>query len=173
MKNIAKVLVLWLAFASSVVALVVSATTEFKSQVTLTLTEWSNTCILSDYAFSQKQASPIDQITESLWQSMSCIFLKNSANTVSIRMSDLTSSVGVTIPASGFSGEITSWSKIWSIWDLANQIITGLNTQPKIYDKDAYTIWEWSGTLTLQGIIPGWTPAWTYTGTIDLVLQVN
>lgn len=173
MNKIAKVWVLCLAFASSLVALFVSATWEFKKQVTLTLTEWLDTCILSDYMFEQRQASPSDQVTESLGQTISCSFLKNTANVVSLRLYDLSSSAGIIIPASGFTWQISSGSKIWSIWELSNQIITWLDTQPVIYNKTGYTIWEWSGTLTLWGTIPGWTPAWTYTGRLDLILQVN
>ena len=173
MKKIAKVWVLCLAFASSVVALLVSATSEFTSQVTLTLTEWSNTCTLNDYTFNQKQASPVDQITESLWETISCSFLKNSANQVSLSMSNLSSAAGVIIPASNFSGQITSWITLWSIWNLEDKVLPTLNNQPIVYEKWENTIGEWSGTMTLQWIIPWWTPAWTYTGTIDLVLQVK
>lgn len=173
MNKIAKVWVLWFAFASSLVALLVSATGEVKRQVTLTLTEWSNTCTLSDYMFEEKQASPYDQLTESLWQEIFCRFLKNSANEVSLLMSNLSNSVGIIIPASGFSGQIYSWSKLWSIWDLSDKIISSLGAQQVIYEKTGDTIWEWSGMLTLQWIIPGWTPGWAYTGTIDLILQVN
>lgn len=173
MKKIAKVWVLWFAFASSLVALLVSATWEFKSQVTLTLTEWLNTCILSDYMFEQKQASPMDQVTESLWQSINCVFLKNAENVVSLRLYDLSSSAGVVIPASWFTGIIASWTTIWTIWELSDQILTWLDTQPVIYNKAEDTIWEWTGTLTLQWVIPGGTPGWTYTGRLDLILQVN
>lgn len=173
MNKIAKVWVLWFAFASSLVALLVNATWEYKKQVTLTLTEWSNTCTLSDYMFEEKQASPSDQITESLWQSINCSFLKNSANVVSLHLDDLSNSAGIIIPASGFTWEITSGTKMWSIWELSNQIITWLDAQPKIYDKVVNTIGERTWTLTLWGTIPGWTPAWTYTGRLDLILQVN
>lgn len=173
MKKIAKVGVLLFAFASSVVALLVSAASEFTSQVTLTLTEWSDTCVLSDYMFDQKQASPTDQVTESLWQTIKCTFLRNSSNKVSLSMSNLSSEVGVVIPASLFSWYITSWYTIWSILALQDRDIPTLNNQPMIYEKWEYTVGERSWTLTLQWIIPGWTPAWTYTGTIDLVLQVK
>lgn len=172
MKKIAKVWVLWLAFASSLVAFLVSATWEFTSQVTLTLTEWNNTCILSDYIFIQKQASPVDQLTESLWQVMDCTFLKNSQINVSLRMSNLTNEDGIVIPASWFSWYITSWGVLWSIWNLNDKTLPTLNNQPVIYTKLENTVWEWTWTLTLQWVIPGWTPWWTYTGTIDLILQV-
>ena len=174
MKKIAKVWVLWFAFAISVAALFTNAAPEnYRSEVSLTLTEWLDTCILSDYMFEQQQASPSDQITESLWQTINCIFLRNTANVVSLRLYDLSSDAGLTIPAAGFTGEISSWNTLWSIWELYDQTITWLDTQPVIYNKDENTIWEWSGTLTLQGTIPGWTPGWTYTGSLDLILQVN
>lgn len=172
MKKIAKVWVLWLAFASSLAALLVSATWEFKSQVTLTLTQWENTCILSDYIFAQKQASPRDQLTEPMWQLIDCTFLKNNQINVSLSMSDLSGSAGVVIPASWFSWYITSGGVLWSILSLEDQILPTLNNQPVIYTKLENTIWEWTWTLTLQWVIPGWTPGWTYTWSIDLTLQV-
>lgn len=172
MKKIAKVWVLWFAFASSVVALLVSATPEFTSQVTLTLTEWDNTCILSDYMFTPKQASPLDQLTEPMWQLMDCTFLKNSQTNVSLFMSNLTNWDGVVIPASWFSWYITSWGVLWSIWNLTDQTLLTLDNQPIIYTKQRNAVWEWTWTLTLQWVIPGWTPGWTYTGKIYLMLQV-
>ena len=171
MKKIVKVWILWLAFASSLVALLVSATWEFKSQVTLTLTEWKSTCILDDYIFSAIQASPVDQNTESLWQIINCRFLENGQQIVTLHMSDLTGVSSISIPASWFSWQITSWNTIWSIPELENVSIPTLNNQPMIYQKWEYTVGEWSGTLTLQWVIPWWTPGWTYNGTIDLTIQ--
>lgn len=172
MKNIAKVWVLWFAFASSVAALFICAASEFTSQVTLTLTEWDNTCVLSDYTFIQREASPEDQLTESLWQLIDCTFLKNGQINVSLFMSNLRNENDVVIPASWFSWYITSWGVLWSIWNLNDKTLPTLNNQPVIYTKLENTIWEWTWTLTLQWVIPGWTPGWTYTGTIDLILQV-
>jgi len=172
MKKIAKVWVLCLTLASSLVALLVSATWEFTSKVSLTLTEWENTCILNDYMFAQKVASPADQLTEPVWEIINCIFLSNSQINVSLRMSNLTNSDDVIIPSSWFSWHITSGNTIWLIWALEDQTLLTLDNQPMIYTKAKNAVWEWSWTMTLQWIIPGWTPGWTYTGTIDLILQV-
>lgn len=172
MKKIAKVWVLWFAFASSVVALLVSATPEFTSQVTLTLTEWDNTCILSDYIFTPKQASPTDQLTESMWQLIDCTFLKNNQINVSLHMSDLTGSADVSIPASWFSWYITSGNTRWSIVYLDDKNLGTLDNQPIIYTKLKNTVWEWTWTLTLQWVIPWWTPGGSYTWTIDIVLDI-
>jgi len=171
MKKIAKVWVLCLALATLLTALYTSAVVVNTKYVTLTLTEWSNTCVLNDYTFLQLEASPIDQDTEALPGSITCTFLKNNADVVTLTMSDLSSNIGISIPASGFNAQISSWVVQWSIWNLQDRTITSLASSQEIYSKDENTIWEWAGTLTLQWVIPGWVPGWTYTGSLDLTLQ--
>ena len=171
MKKLAKVWVLCLALATLLTALHTSAVVVDTKQVTLTIYEWSSTCVLNDYTFFELQASPSDQMTEALIGSMTCSFLENSADIVTLTMSNLYSNIGISIPASGFNAQISSGVVQWSIWNLVDQTIVSLANSQEIYSKDEYTIWEWTGTLTLQWIIPGWTPAWTYTGSLHLTLQ--
>lgn len=171
MKNLAKVWVLCLALATLLTALYTSAVVVDTKQVTLTLVEWLNTCVLNDYTFLQLEASPSNQLTEALTGSITCTFLENSADIVTLAMSDLSSNIGISIPASGFNAQISSGVVQWSIWNIVDQTITSLASPKEIYSKDEYTIWEWTGTLTLQWLIPGWTPGWTYTGSLHLTLQ--
>jgi hypothetical protein len=86
-------------------------------------------------------------------------------------LSDLSSSVNISIPASGFNAQISSGLVQWSISNLIDQIVPSLANPQPIYTKTENTIWEWSGTLALQWIIPGWIPGWEYTGSLDLTLQ--
>lgn len=173
MKKLAKVWVLCLALATLLTALYTSAVVVDTKQVTLTIFEWSSTCVLNDYTFLQLQASPSDQRTEAMTGSITCTFLENSADIVTLKMSDLylSNNTGISIPASGFNAQISSGVVQWSIWNLVDQTITSLASPKEIYSKDEYTIWEWTGTLTLQWLIPGWTPGWTYTGSLHLTLQ--
>ena len=171
MKNLAKVWVLCLALATLVSALHTCADTSVTKKVTLTLVEWSNSCVLHDYAFTELQASPTTQQTEAVAWIITCSFLNNSADVVTLSMSDLSSEIDIKIPASGFNAQISSWEVQWSIWNLENQTITSLETSQPIYTKLENKIWILTGTLTLQWTIPGWTPWWIYTGSIDLTLQ--
>ena len=173
MRNLAKVWVLCLALATLLAALHVSAVVVDTKVVTLTLTEWSNSCVLNDYTFVQLQASPSDQITEALTGSIKCTFLQNSADIVTLTMKNLSSSIGTTIFASGFNAQISSGVVQWSIWNLQDGFYPSLASSQQIYSKEVNTIWEWIGVLTLQWTIPGWTPGWIYTGALELTLQTQ
>ena len=173
MKKLAKVWVLCLTLATLAAALHVSAVVMDSKVVSLTLTEWSNSCVLSDYTFTQLDASPSDQQTEALTWIITCSFLQNSADIVTLTMKDLSSGIGVSVPASWFNAQISSGVVQWSIWNLQDRTIISLASSQEIYSKDENTIWVWTGFLTLQWMIPGWTPGWTYTGTIELTIQTR
>jgi hypothetical protein len=64
--------------------------------------------VVNDYTFSELQVSSTDQLTEQVTGSISCTFLKNSADIVTLVLSDLSSSVNISIPASGFNAQISS-----------------------------------------------------------------
>jgi len=171
MKKIAKVWVLCLTLATLLAALYTSAVVVDTKQVTLILLEWSNTCMLNDYTFPELQASPRDQLTQEMTGSITCTFLENSADIVTLVMSDLSSNMNISIPASGFHAQISSGVVQWSIWNLQDGFYSSLSSSQQIYSKEINTIWVWTGTLTLQWTIPGWTPGWIYTGSLELTLQ--
>ena len=80
MNKLAKVWVLCLTLATLLVALHASAAVVVTKEVSLTLTEWSNSCVLNDYTFADLKASPTDQQTEALPGSINCTFLQNGAD---------------------------------------------------------------------------------------------
>lgn len=173
MKKLARIWVLCLTLATILTALHASAVVLDTKTVSLVLTEWSNSCVLNDYTFPELQASPVDQETAAVGESITCSFLRNSADIVTITMWDLSNDVGVVIPASGFNAQTSSGVVKWSIWNLEDGTYLSLASSQKIYSKLEDTIWVWTGILTLWWMVPGGTPGWTYTGVLEVILQTQ
>lgn len=169
MKKITKLSILWIALLSSAF-MISNSTTQAAKNVTLTLTEWSNTCTILDYALWTKTVSVSQQSISSSAQNISCSFYKNAANEVTLTISDL-SDWSHTIAKSNFKWTTAKVSKTWTISDLTGKTSFSLASATWVYTKEINKIWTRTWTLKLDLTIPAWQPGWSYTGTIDLTLQ--
>ena len=177
MNKITKIWVLSLALCSLVVALNVKAATwDVKTEVSLVLNNWENTCTLEDYNLWVKAVKVDAQSTDTVTNLVKCTFLNSNAARVQFDMSDLVNTWDTTkkIEDDNFSG-----SMAWVVYK--GTLNTGLDTVAEfnignpyvVYAKNANTAWVWSWNLTIRGTIPGSTPAWGYTGSLDLTLQAT
>lgn len=177
MNKITKIWFLSLALCSLVVALSVKAATwDIQTKVSLTLNDWQNTCTLQNYELGTKAVSLDEQATNEDTHLVKCTFLNGNAARVQFDMSELVNTWDTTkkIPESRFSG-----SMAWVVvnWTLNTTDATvaefNIGSPHVVYAKNATTAWEWSWNLKIRGSIPGSTPAWDYTGTLDLTLQAS
>ena len=141
-------------------------------QVTLTLTEWQNSCILNDYNLGTHNVSWVDQAVQSESQVLVCEFLQNSWFIVSISMWNLAEWVNKIIWAENFTWNITQWTYLWSISNLTWWSYN-LSWTHEIYRKQTNTIWMWTWTLQIEWIIPAWTPSGSYTWALDIIIQAG
>jgi hypothetical protein len=177
MNKITKIWVLWLALCWLVVALNVKAATwDVKTEVSLKLTNGENSCELEDYKLGTKWVSLSNQTTDQVTHSVNCTFLNSNAARVQFDMSDLVNTWDTTkiIEDDNFSGSMAWVSVTWTLNATAATVAEfNIGNPHVVYVKNANTAWVWSGNLTIQGTIPGSTPAWTYTGSLDLTLQAT
>ena len=175
MNKITKIWVLWLALCWLVVALNVKAATwDVKREVSLVLTNWENACTLLDYQLGTKAVLLTDQATNTDTHLVTCTFLNSNANTITLDMSDLVNSGDSTkkIDDDNFSGSMAWVTTNWTLNTTDDTIAEfNIGNPHVVYSKNANTAWEWSWNLSIRGTIPGSTPAWTYTGSLDLTLQ--
>lgn len=172
MKKITKIWLLSLALAACLTVLNANADTLNTKQVSLTLSGWNNTCIIDNYNFGQHQVSPADQDLTEISTGIVCTFLENAASTVSLQLADVTASEW-TITADNFSIAVVEVSHQWLISALPTTTTTNFTnatTPISIYNKELNKLWAWTWTLTVGGVIPGWTPMWSYAGNLDLLI---
>ena len=141
-------------------------------QVSLTLTEWQNTCTLQDYNLWTHSVSQEDQEVQSENQEIVCEFLQNTWVIVTMSMSNLSAweSEAQKIWANNFTWIVLSWDYAWSIEDLTpwNYNLSWSHT---IYTKEENKIWIWTWSLQIEWIIPAWTPSGSYTWALDIIIQ--
>ena len=175
MKKITKLWLLSLALATCATVLNVSADPADTKTVSLTLSGWNNTCVLNNYEFGQHDVSPVDQDLTEITHDVSCTFLENAESDVYLQLGDLLASEW-TITADHFSIALTQTSLTWLISALPT-----LNTynfansgdSKNIYTKELNKLWAWTWNLTVDWVIPGWTPSWSYTGNLDLLITAS
>ena len=174
MKKITKIWLLSLALVGCLVALNASAawTTKDTKQVQLKITDWTNTCIADNYDLSGYTVSSSDQSTQTDTKAVVCEFLESAASNISFQLNDLQNAAGKKIEYANFSWNVTNVTTNWSLASWSNASFT-FATPSSVYDKVVNTAWIWTGDLTIGGIIPGWTPAGTYTWSLYVVLGAN
>lgn len=170
MNKITKIWVLWLALFALTTSLFTKADVE--KEVKLILNQWENTCTMDSYDFGDKNVWNAAVNLQPISHPLTCEFLKTSAHTVNIQLTDLANGSISSIAKGNFSFAVSGATHVWWIADL---VATG-NTFASghtIYTKAVNKVWSWSTTLTLSWTVPQFTPAWTYTGTLKLQVQAN
>lgn len=172
MKKFTKIWILTLALFVLTASLFAKAASKVeKKTVSLTLTQWSNSCTIENYAFGTKDASysaiPLWEMTGAI----TCTFLENTWTTISLWLTNLTGG-GNTIPYTWFQFKVAAANASWAISNLTEKPYTTF-TQANIdiYTKAPNKLWYWSSVLTLSWTIPAWTAWWTYQGELNLTIQ--
>ena len=172
MNKITKIWVLWLALWTLVITLNARAASwDAQQKVSLVLNDWNNSCTISDFNLGSHVVSPVDQAVDVDDDDFNCKFLESRAATLAISLTNL-SWASDSIPVQNFTWTFSNFVKQGTIdngIDLAEFIFSA--TTQSFYWKEANTIWELTWNLKIWWKVPGWTPAWTYTGTLDLVIQ--
>lgn len=172
MNKITKIWVLWVALCSLLVALHTSAdttTTWAAQKLKLQLTAGNESCTMVDYDFGSFDVKATDQSTSEKTWLVTCTFLKKPHLVVTFQLWDLSNGDGSTISGSNFTWSFVGVSVNWSLHQPSD-----INNQPftiTAYDKPAKEVWELTGNLKISWIIPGWTPEWTYTWELNLMIQ--
>jgi len=170
MKKFTKIWLLSLALAACLTVLKANATTMDTKTVSLSLTAWSNSCTIQNYNFGSFNVSVNDQSLEPQAQDVECTFLENAQGYVNIQLANLTATEW-TITADNFEFSVDAANAVWLISNLS---ATATGAFPRqIYVKEANKLWSWSTKMAIKGTIPGWTPAGTYQGNLDLVIQAT
>ena len=172
MNKITKIWALWLALCSLLVALYTSAdttTTWAAQRLSLQLTAWAETCTMNDYDFGWFEVKATDQSTAEKTWLVTCTFLKKPHLVMSFQLGDLSNGDGSTISGSNFTWSFVSVDVNWSLHDPAD--ITNQHFTIIAYDKPAKEVWQLTGNLKISWVIPGWTPEWTYTWELNLLIQ--
>lgn len=173
MKKITKIWVLSLALIALTTALCTKADDPITvtKTVSLILQDWQNTCVAQDYDLWSKQVSPSDQYVGPQTGTITCTILKSPAHHIEIWLEHLTGAAD-TINANQFTWVI---SNVQLTWSLANPQTPTFNmaTTTTVYPKVENQVWIWTWDLTIDGIIPGWKPAWSYTGTLNVSVVVG
>ena len=129
-----------------------------------------------DYNLGTKWVSLSDQLTNTDVHLVKCTFLNSNAARIQFDMSDL---VNTWDANRKIDDDNFSWSMAWVAvnWTLNSTDATvaefNIGSPHVVYPKNANTVWEWSWNLTIRGTIPGSTPAWIYSGSLDLTLQAT
>jgi hypothetical protein len=76
-----------------------------------------------------------------------------------------------TITANNFNFALAAATASWLIDNLAAVATTAFPGPNPIYTKAVNKLWSWTSELTIDGTIPGWTPAWSYSGNLELLIQ--
>lgn len=171
MNKITKIWVLWVALCGLLVALHTSAATSTvdTKDLTLQLTAWAETCTINDYNFGWFEVKATDQRTAEKTWLVTCTFLKKPQLIMSFQLWDLTNGDGSTISGSNFTWSFVNVDVNWSLHDPADIINQSFSIEA--YNKPAKEVWQLTGTLKISWVIPGWTPEWTYTWELNLLIQ--
>ena len=169
MKKITKLWLLTLGLAGCLVALNASADTGDNKEVSLTLNAWNNSCTIESYAFWEHSASPDDINLTEIEHPITCLFLENATGTVTLALADLSDGGANSIDNDNFSFAVAAAGKTWQIAELGATNASFADTTT-IYVKDVNKLWSWASTLTISWTVPGWTPSWTYTGALNLLI---
>lgn len=179
MNKITKIWALLVALCALVVSLAANAqdvdTWDTKT-VTLVLQDGQNSCTIHDYNLGTQSVSSVDQPVQWDTTGFRCDFMKTPAYQLVISLTDLTAGGGTigTIPSEQFTWVFSNITKEWTIsTNLTPTDITFNTTGQHIYDKLVNTIWVLTWDLAIWWVVPGWTPAGTYTWELNLTIQVG
>lgn len=172
MNKITKIWALCLALCALVVSLKASAgTTWDQKTVSLTLTDSDNSCVVDNYNLGSHTVAWIDQNVTEATRVIDCTFLKSTKYLMNISLANLSDWWSNSIASTNFTWVFGTFTKNWSLEDFTTTTIEFDTTGQTIYTKDINKIGSLSWNLTIWWVIPAWTPAWTYTGELNLTLQ--
>ena len=141
---------------------------------TVCLYEWENTCSLdTGYDFWEYPVSINDITLTGQDAHLDCTLMNSASNgAIQIQLSwDLMNGTH-SIDASNFewnSPAVDGAYKTWTLtaWSINNA--TALNNPATIYTKAVYEMWQIiTLPITIEGTVPGGTPAGRYTGTVNI-----
>jgi len=180
MKKFTKIWVLWLALCSLLIALSTSADTGAVKKLELKLKAKADSCTMSDYNLGEFTVSESAITIAKTWSNtITCELWSNPSHNITLELktwlSDASSTPVQTIDRSNFSFNFTNPHANWSLetWSSVLKSFTNQSfaNQTTLYVKGQKKIWVWSGTLAIWWTIPAWTPSWTYTWELDLLIQ--
>jgi len=160
-----------LALAGTIIS--VNANEDYEAR--LVITQWTNVCTWHDYDFSGYNASTEAQPINAVVHPVTCDFLENEATTVSYQLMDLVNENSVTLEAINFNmtataSDGTQWGTLAGTFNALSDDTCG--SGQLLYTKPVNQMWAilYSGdhSIEIDGTIPAWQPAGTYTGTLQL-----
>lgn len=166
---------LWVAaMAMAVLAgSIYTANVNAANTVKVIINDWSNTCgNIDDYEWTLNASSEDQTLT---WQTnnLHCVLLKSPAWSVTIWLSNLTSSNSHSIANSQFNVEfpaIESWDVIWSLDTREAVSSATFDSAKTFYSKDQYKVGELTWSITIDGTIPGGQEVDTYNGQLNITI---
>lgn len=165
MNKITKIWVLWVALLTLTTALFTKAADATK-KVSLVLTDWQNTCAWSDFNLWSKTVSASSQAVTPDNKDLTCTILKSSAQHIEVWLENL-SNWTESIAASQFTWVISNIRMTWSLTTWITPTFNMWQTK-NVYSKWTGQVWIWTWNLKIDGIIPAWKPAGTYTGNLNI-----